>query len=129
MGQPAVVANDQVTSMCAGHQIIGPTGSPVPAPPMPFQAVLTTGLATTVLVGGLPAAVVGSTGLNTTPHPGLHASDPKLLPTTQEAEIVAGSTTVSFDGKAAAYSGCRATACLAAAPVVLGTAATVLVGA
>lgn len=128
MGQPAVVAGDQVTGTCAGHQIPGPAGAPVPGPPMPFAAMLTTGLATTVTIGGQPAAVVGSKGLNSTPHPGLHPSDPKLVPAQQEAQIVAGSATVTFDGLAAAYSTCRATACLAPAPVVTGTAATVLVG-
>lgn len=128
MGQPAVVANDQVTGMCAGHQIIGPGGSPAPGPPLPFQAMLTVGLATTVLVGGVPAAVVGSKGVNTPPHVGLHTSDPMFVPTRQEAEIAVGSTTVLFDGKAAAYTGCQAVACLSVSPQVVGTGATVLVG-
>ncbi len=128
MGQPAVVANDQVSGLCAGHQIPGPGGAPVPGPPMPFGAMLTTGLATTVTIGGRYAAVAGSRGTNTTPHPGLHPSDPKLVPLQQEAEIVAGSSTVTFDGKAAAHTGCRATACMSPSPVVTGTGATVLVG-
>ena len=57
---------------------------------MPFSAPLTLGLTTTVLIGGKPAAVVGSSGLNTPPHVGLHASDPFMVPTMQEGRVVAG---------------------------------------
>ena len=127
MGAPAVVLGDKVMGVCAGHQIPSPTGAPVPGPPMPLQAPLLQGLATTVTIGGKPAAVRGSSGYNTPPHVGLHPSDPKLVPTTQEAQVVAGSSTVTFDGKAAAYSGCSVTGCLASSAQVVGTGATVLV--
>jgi len=128
VGQPAVKAGDQVQGVCAGHQIPSPTGAPMPAPPLPFAAPLTIGLATRILVGGAPAAVTGSKGYNTPPHVGLHPSDPKLVPLTQEAAVVVGSATVLFEGKGAAYSGCTVTACLSATPQVTGTAATVLIG-
>ena len=129
MGQPAVVMNDLVTGVCAGHQIPGPTGSPVPSPPLPFSAPLTSGLATTVTIGGRAAAVQGSNGTCSPPHAGLHPSDPKLVPTTQQAQVVRGSSTVLFDGQPAAYTGCTVTACLAPQGMVSGTAANVLVGA
>ena len=129
MGQPAVKAGDQVQGLCAGHQIPSPVGAPMPAPPMPFAAQLTLGLATTVLVAGSPAAIVGSKGYNTPPHVGLHPSDPKMVPIMQEAAIVVGSATVLFESTGAAYTGCTATACLAPSPMVNGTAATVLIGA
>lgn len=128
MGQPAVKAGDRVQGICAGHQIPNPVGAPMPAPPMPFAAQLTLGLATSVLVAGSPAAVVGSKGYNTPPHVGLHPSDPKMAPILQEAAIVVGSATVLFESKGAGYTGCTATACLAPAPMVTGTAATVLIG-
>jgi uncharacterized Zn-binding protein involved in type VI secretion len=73
-------------------------------------------------------AVVGSKGYNVPPHVGLHATDPKLIPVTQESVIVQASATVLVEGKGAAYGGCGATACLAPAPVVQGSASTVLVG-
>lgn len=129
MGAPAVVANDQVQGMCAGHLVPSPVGAPVPAPaPLPVAAPLTLGLATSVLVAGKPAAVQGSSGFNTPPHVGLHPSDPKLVPLTQKGEVVTGSTTVLFEGKGAAYTGCAVLACIAAGAQVVGSASSVLIG-
>ncbi len=128
MGAPAVKAGDQVQGLCAGHQIPSPVGSPMPGPPMPFSAQLTLSLASSVMIGGSPAAVVGSKGYNTPPHVGLHPSDTKLVPITQEAEITVGSSTVLIENKGAAYTGCTATACMAVSPIVTGTASTVLIG-
>ena len=129
MGQPAVVMGDRITGMCALHQIPSPVGAPMPGPPMPFSAPLTLGLATKVLIGGKPAAVVGSSGYNTPPHVGLHASDPFMVPTMQEGRVMAGSSTVLFEGKPAAYTGCTVTQCASVPSQVAGTGATVLVGA
>ena len=100
----------------------------MPSPPLPFSAPLTVSLATSVLVGGSPAAVTGSKGYNLPPHVGLHPTDPKMIPLMQEAAVVMGSATVLFESKGAAYTGCTATACLAPAPMVTGTAAAVLIG-
>lgn len=127
MGAPAVVMGDKIMGMCAGHQIPTPTGAPTPGPPMPLQVPLLQGLATTVTIGGKPAAVQGSNGYNTPPHVGLHPSDPKLVPTTQDGRVVTGSSTVTFDGKAAAWTGCPVMGCLAASAQVTGTGTTVLV--
>ncbi len=112
MGSPAIVMGDKVTGVCAGHLIIGPLGVPLPAPPMPFSAPLTLGLSTTVLIGGKPAALMGSTGYNTPPHVGLHASDPFLLPMMEVGQVVTGSVTVMIDGKAAATAQSTATCCV-----------------
>lgn len=129
MGAPAVVMGDKVMGMCVGHLVPSPVGAPMPAPaPLPVSAPLTLGLSTTVLIGGKPAAVKDSSGYNLPPHVGLHPSDPKLVPTTQEAKVVVGSSTVQFDGKAAAYTGCTVTACIAPTAAVVGTGATVLIG-
>ncbi len=77
MGSPAIVMNDRITGMCAIHQIPNPpSGAPQPGPPMPFSAPLLQGLEASVLIAGQPAAVLGSSGMNTPPHVGLHASDP-----------------------------------------------------
>jgi uncharacterized Zn-binding protein involved in type VI secretion len=129
MGTSAVVAGDKVTGTCATHVVPSPSGSPMPSPsPLPFSAPLTTGLATTVLIGGKPAAVQGSSGVNTPPHVGLHPSDPYLGPPTQQGRVVAGSGTVYFNGKPAAYTGCQVTSCAGVPAQVAGTATTVLVG-
>src|SRR5438132_9743372 len=106
MGQPACVMGDKVTGTCALHQIPNPaSGAPQPAPPMPFSAPLVQNLSTTVLIGGKPAAVAGSSGLNAPPHVGLHPADPFMVPTTQMGTVMVGSTTVLFDGKPAAHTG------------------------
>ena len=128
MGNPAATANDRITGMCAIHQIIGPVGNPMPSPPLPFSAPLTLGLESTVLLGGKPAAVQGSSGYNTPPHVGLHASDPCMVPTMQEGRVVVGSATVLFGGKGAAYTGCSVSQCMNVPSQLVGTAATVLIG-
>jgi uncharacterized Zn-binding protein involved in type VI secretion len=129
VGAPAVVMGDKVMGMCVGHLVPSPVGAPMPAPaPLPVSAPLTMGLSTTVQIGGKPAAIVGSSGYNTPPHVGLHPSDPKLVPVTQEAKVAVGSSTVLFDGQGAAYTGCTVTACIAPTAAVVGTGATVLVG-
>lgn len=127
MGSPAVVANDRIMGMCPVHQIPAAAGAPTPAPPMPFSAPLIKGLATTVLIKGKPAAVVGSSGLNLPPHVGLHASDPFMVPTMQEGRMTSGSTTVMIEGKPAATSTSSCTMC-ATPGSVTPTVMDVLVG-
>jgi uncharacterized Zn-binding protein involved in type VI secretion len=128
MGAPAVVLNDRIMGSCPVHQVPSPSGSPMPCPaPLPFSAPLTTGLATTVTIGGKPAAVQGSSGINTPPHPGLHASDPYMVPTSQQGKVVVGSSTVQIEGKAAAYTGCQVSTCTGVPGQIAGSAATVLV--
>src|SRR5688572_9138942 len=112
MGTPAVVRGDRSTGGCTIHVVPGPFGSPVPTPvPLPFTAPLSTGLATTVFSGGKPDAVQGSSGTNNPAHAGLHPSDPFFVATAQQGRVVAGSTTVFFDGRPAAYTGCKVVAC------------------
>jgi len=108
----AIVQGDRVQAVCAIHLIPNPaTGIPQPAPPMPFSAPLITGLSPTVTIGGKPAAVVGSGGLNTPPHVGLHPSDPFFIPVAQTAQIVSGAPNVLIDGKPAATTQSQATCC------------------
>jgi uncharacterized Zn-binding protein involved in type VI secretion len=129
MGAAAVVANDQIVGQCLLHQVPSPSGAPMPAPgPLPFTAPLATGLATSVQINGRAAAVQDSGGLNQPPHPGLHASDPFLLPNAQQGRVVMGSATVRFEGKPAAYSGCPVTGCGNVPAQVTGSAATVQIG-
>ena len=127
-GRPAVVAGDRIVGLCAVHQIPSPTGAPMPSPPLPFSAPLTTGVATTVTAGGKPLAVQGSAGVNTPPHVGLHASDPFLVPTQQEGRVLVGSTRVTAQGKPVAYTGCQVSQCAQVPAQVVGSAAQVLVG-
>jgi len=111
---------------CAGHQIPNPSsGAPQPGPPMPFSAPLNLGLEMTVLIDGKPAAVVGSNGLCTPPHVGLHPADPFMAPPTQMGTVTVGSPTVLIGGKPAARTGSTGTVCFGATGQVTGTAATV----
>jgi uncharacterized Zn-binding protein involved in type VI secretion len=127
MGAPAIVMGDQVQGICAIHQIPSPVGNPMPGPPMPFSAPLTVGLCATVLIGDKPAAVLGSSGVNTPPHVGLHASDPFLAPPLQVGRITGGSPTVSFGGQPAASATATATCCMTPGTLVPSTP-NVLVG-
>jgi len=128
MGSPAIVMNDRITGVCAIHQIPNPaSGVPQPAPPMPFSAPLLQDLETTVLIGGQPAAVLGSSGMNTPPHVGLHASDPFVAPPRQEGRIISGSPTVLIGGKPAASVSANATCCATPGQLV-PSVTTVLVG-
>lgn len=127
MAGSAAVMGDQITGICAGHQAISASGAPMPSPPIPFAAPLTQQLTTKVMVSGKPAAVVGSSGYNTPPHVGLHASDPFVAPPMQVGRVVAGSTKVFFEGMPAAMTGCQVTMCMAPGTLA-GSAATVVIG-
>jgi len=111
MGSPVIVMGDRVTGMCPIHQIPAALGAPAPSPPLPFSAPLTVGTIATVLIGGKPAAVMGSSGFNTPPHVGLHASDPFMLPNMQIGRVMSGSATVTFGGQPAASVSAQALCC------------------
>ncbi len=128
MSQPAVVMNDRIMGQCAIHLIPGPLGAPIPSPPLPFSAPLLTGLATTVLIAGKPAAVQGSSGMNTPPHAGLHPSDPNMAPPSQQGRVLMGSARVLVEGKGAAYTGCQVAMCNMVPGMIQGTATTVMIG-
>jgi uncharacterized Zn-binding protein involved in type VI secretion len=128
MPGPAAVMGDRVTGMCVGHLMPGAFGAPQPSPPLPFAAPLTVGLAPTVLIGGKPAAVVGSNGVNVPPHVGLHPSDPHLVPAMQKGTVVSGVPTVLIEGKPAATTGSTCTMCFGLPGTLVGSAAAVLIG-
>jgi uncharacterized Zn-binding protein involved in type VI secretion len=131
MGAPAIVMGDTIVGPCPPgiHQIPGPpVGNPIPSPaPLPFIAPITMGCVATVLIGGKPAAVMGSAGLNTPPHVGLHASDPFMVPMVQRGEILSGSPTVLIGGQPAATASSMCKGCLLPA-TLMPTVATVLIG-
>lgn len=128
MGSPAIVMGDQITGQCPMHVMPNvATGIPQPAGPLPFSAPLTTALCMTVLIGGKPAAVAGSSGLNTPPHIGLHPTDPFLVPTTEIGQIVSGSPTVLLGGLPAATA-MSAVTCCATPGRLVPTVVNVLIG-
>jgi uncharacterized Zn-binding protein involved in type VI secretion len=129
MGTPAIVQGDKVTGVCAIHQVPNPaSGAPQPSPaPLPFSAPLLQGLSTTVLIGGKPAAVLGSSGMNTPPHVGLHPTDPYMTPTLQVGRVSSGSTTVLIGGQPAATMSSSVTCCVEPGSLI-PTVTTVLIG-
>jgi uncharacterized Zn-binding protein involved in type VI secretion len=132
MGQPAAKANDQVTATDT-HIVIVPAGpAQVPTPlPHPFSGLLNGGLVATVKIGGLAAAVAGSTADNTPPHlptpPGVSFQSPPA----NRGTVQMGSASVQFGGKPAARHGDMATTCNDPADAPVGqvvAAGTVSVG-
>jgi uncharacterized Zn-binding protein involved in type VI secretion len=128
VGAPAIVQGDRITGQCPIHLIPNPaTGAPQPSPPLPFSAPLTMDTVSTVLIGGKPAAVAGSWGLNTPPHVGLHPSDPFMAPAQEKGTVVSGSPTVMIGGRPAATAQSSCTCC-ATPGTPVPTVTTVLIG-
>ncbi len=119
---------DKITGQCPNHLMPNPaTGAPQPSPPLPFSAPLLQGLVSTVLIGGKAAAVMGSSGMNTPPHVGLHPSDPFLAPPQQVGRVTSGSATVMIGGQPAATGQSMCTCC-AIPGTLVPTVTTVLIG-
>ena len=97
MGQPAAKQGDRIVAM--------DTHTPPNSPPvaMPFEGLLSMGLSSDVKIMGAAAAVRGSKGSNTVPHPGVVVSN--------MGEVIAGSSSVCINGKAAARAGATGNAC------------------
>ena len=128
MGSPAIVMGDQITGQCPIHMIPNPArGMPQPSPPLPFSAPVNIGVVNTVLIGGKPAAVMGSSGMNTPPHVGLHPADPYFVPVMQVGRVVSGSMTVLIGGQPAATQQSTCTCC-ATPGTPMPTTTTVLIG-
>ena len=72
--------------------------------------------------------LAGSSGINATPHVGLHVSDPFLAPPLQVGRVVSGSATVLVEGRPMATASSSCTVCLGLPGQLMATASTVLVG-
>ena len=106
MGMPLAKQNDQVLATDT-HIVLVPAGpSLVPTPlPHPFVGMINGGLATTVKIGGQPAAVVGSTADNLPPHIPTPPGTSFQKPPANKGTIQVGSATVRIAGKSAARNG------------------------
>ncbi len=121
MAQPLVMG-DKVQGQCAAHQVPSPSGAPMPSPsPLPFSSPLLQALDQTVTIGGKAVAVVGSSGLNTPPHVGLHASDPFMVPNLQQGMVMSGATSVTVGGKPLATTMSQVTMCMQVPGKPVGT--------
>lgn len=130
MSQPAAKLGDKVVATDTHIVMVPSAGGPVPTPmPFPFTGTITGGCVPTVLIGGKPAAVVGSMATNLPPH--VPTGGTFQNPPTNLARIILGSATVLIGGKPAARNGDKATTCNDPAPLPVGTVVavgTVLVG-
>jgi uncharacterized Zn-binding protein involved in type VI secretion len=130
MGQPAAKMGDTVTATDTHIIMVPSPGGPVPTPtPLPFNGQIVSQCSQTVLIGGQPAAVIGSMAQNQPPH--IPPGGPFQVPPTNQATIITGSPTVLIDGKPAARNGDTATTCNDPAPLPVGTVVavgTVLIG-
>ncbi|GAB3459417.1 PAAR domain-containing protein [Actinophytocola sediminis] len=98
------------------HIIMVPSpGGPVPTPlPHPFAGTITGGCSTNVLIGGMPAATLGSTATNAPPH--LPQGGPFQKPPTNQGTVIKGSATVLINSRPAARAGDRVNTCNDPAP-------------
>ena len=122
MPGPAAVQGDKATGVCT-HIVDVPTpGGNVPTPlPHPYVGTILLGCATNVLIGGKPAAVVGSGLQNQPPHvptpPGINFS----VPPTNDGRIIRGSTRVLIGGRPAARVSDQASTCTTSSPPGVAT--------
>jgi uncharacterized Zn-binding protein involved in type VI secretion len=128
---PAAKQGDQVVAVDTHIYLIpAAAGAPVPTPlPSPFNGILNQGLSTDVKIMGMFAATVGSVAINAAPH--LPQGGPFQKPPSNQARIIAGSTSVMINGKPAARNGDTAMTCNDPVDLPVGTvvaAGTVLIG-
>jgi len=130
MGQPAAKQGDQVMATDTHIVMIPSPGGPVPTPlPSPFVGILDGSLSSDVFIGGMAAAVHGSTATNTPAH--IPSGGPFQKPPSNKAQIMLGSATVLINGKPAARNGDTAQTCNDPADLPIGqviAVGTVLMG-
>jgi uncharacterized Zn-binding protein involved in type VI secretion len=111
MGRPAAKMNDRILGVDIHIVMIpAPPAPPVPTPlPLPFAGTINGGCSTNVKIQGQPAAVMGSTAVNTPSH--IPPGGPFQKPPTNQGRVLLGSPTVKINGKAAARLGDPAMTC------------------
>lgn len=108
MGQPAARQGDPVTGIDIHIVLVPapPSPTPVPTPlPHPFSGTITGATVASVLIGGMAAAVVGSTATNAPPHLPTPPGTAFQSPPANKGSVSLGSGTVTVGGKAAARMG------------------------
>jgi uncharacterized Zn-binding protein involved in type VI secretion len=117
---PAAKQGDKVIGQDI-HIIMVPSPSgAVPTPtPMPFNGTITGGCSPNVLIENMPAAVVGSTAVNSPPH--VPTGGPFQVPPTNQGTVLMGSGTVMINNKPAARAGDTVNTCADPTPAPNGT--------
>lgn len=106
MGAPAANGSSMVQAVDT-HIVLVPTpGGPVPTPlSHPFMGQIGSGLVSSVLIAGQPAAVVGSVATNQPSHLPTPPGTSFQSPPSNQGTVHQGSTSVQLGGKAAARHG------------------------
>ncbi|MFI9381338.1 PAAR domain-containing protein [Kutzneria sp. NPDC052558] len=127
---PGAKQGDQVVGTDTHIYMIPSPGGPVPTPlPSPFAGKITGGCSANVMIGGMPAATVGSTATNSPPH--VPQGGPFQAPPTNQGTVTQGSGTVMINNKPAARVGDPVTTCNDPAPAPTSSivgAGTVMIG-
>ena len=130
MGQPAANSAATVVGVDTHIVMVPSPGGPVPTPlPHPFAGTLTGGCSTNVMIGGQPAATLGSTATNAPPH--IPQGGPFQIPPTNQGTVMKGSATVLINNKPAARTGDTVMTCNDPAPAPTSNivaAGTVMIG-
>lgn len=110
MGQPASKQGDKVVGTDTHIVMVPSPGGPQPVPmPFPFSGEIVSGTSPNVVIEGRPAATVGSVAMNSPPH--VPTGGTFQRPPSNQATIIAGSLTVTINGKPAARAGDKARTC------------------
>jgi uncharacterized Zn-binding protein involved in type VI secretion len=114
-GPPAAKMGDKVVGVDIHIIMIPSPGGPVPTPlPHPFNGMLDTNLSPNIMIGGKPAATMGSIAHNIPPH--IPQGGPFQIPPTNMGTVIKGSATVMINGKPAARTGDPVQTCNDPAP-------------
>jgi uncharacterized Zn-binding protein involved in type VI secretion len=127
---PAARSGDAVSGVDIHIEMVPSPGGPVPTPtPSPFSGTITGGTVSSVLIDGMPAAVMGSTATNNPPHQ--FVAGPYQVPPMNRGNVVAGSATVLIGGKPAARVGDKILSCTdlpwPAQPTIVAGSGTVMI--
>jgi uncharacterized Zn-binding protein involved in type VI secretion len=119
-GPPAARLGDTIVGVDI-HIVMVPNPSgeaPVPLP-HPFNGIIDGGVSSNVMIGGAPAATLGSTATNTPSH--IPLGTRFVVQPTNKATIIKGSATVLINNKPAARAGDTALTCNDPAPLPNGS--------
>ena len=134
MSKPAVTMGDKVVGVDIHIVLVpAPPGPPVPTPlPHPFSGTILQNCCMTVLIGGKPAATLGSIAMNVPPHIMTPPGVSFVIPPTNQGNITMGSMTVLIGGKPAARVGDLILTCNDPVPAptcqIIPSQVTVLIG-
>jgi uncharacterized Zn-binding protein involved in type VI secretion len=131
--KPAIKQGDRIVATDTHIVLVPSVTGATPTPlPHPFSGTISGNVSPNVRINGRPAALVGSTAVNSPPHTPTPPGTGFQTPPTNLGTIVGGSATVMVNGKPLARAGDPAQTCADPAPnlaaQLVTSEGTVLVG-